>query len=128
MVAGCPSDEVTASSTSSTLVHEPTRPLRFIEMKPARQGDENRGRPALASNASEKAQNSEANTSRGSAPDKGSSSGQRNRRTPHKVIERVRRSRMNNEFAILEAKLPYPMKDAYKLDILQVNTPHRKIP
>ena len=88
------------------------RSRRFIEVQPGQ--DEQRP----VHNASSFAEQPEATGPQSGARN---SPGGRSRRTPHSVIERARRSRMNEEFAILQEKLPYPMNGAYKLEILQVS-------
>ncbi|KAH7026584.1 uncharacterized protein B0I36DRAFT_366128 [Microdochium trichocladiopsis] len=109
---------------SFALPPPPTRSRKIIQMKPQTQTE-----PA-ESTSSAKAKAS-ANTTSKNAPDAGSKKKQPSstsaagrkiaRKTAHSLIERRRRSKMNEEFAVLKGLIPACTGDMHKLAILQAS-------
>ncbi|GAB1311094.1 Transcriptional regulator of form adherence 6 [Madurella fahalii] len=103
----------------------PTRSRKIIQMKP-------REEPAAAATASGSKAAPKGNTATGSAtpvagtkrkqPSATSAAGRKiARKTAHSLIERRRRSKMNEEFAILKSLIPACTGEMHKLAILQAS-------
>jgi hypothetical protein len=82
------------------LLPPPTRPQKFVQMKPRRKREEapNKRRPSSTRVADRKAA----------------------RKTAHSLIEQRRRSKMNETFGVLKDRIPACNREMRKLDILQV--------
>ena len=108
-----------SASPSSPVIpaHGPTRQRQLMGME-ARRASTNMGSEEEQEQGQE--QDTETNRSRNSASLQ-TPAPRKVRKTPHSVIEKVRRARMNQEFDILQRKLPFSIKDAHKLEILQVS-------
>lgn len=134
-----------ASNTSSTfaLPPPPTRSRKIIQMKPRPQRDEKKPATESASTAGGKGaakKPAAATVDPASAPASGSATGEANpqkkkqpsstsaagrkiaRKTAHSLIERRRRSKMNEEFAVLKDMIPACEGEMHKLAILQVSS------
>lgn len=111
----------------------PTRSRKIIQMKPRRSSEEESAKaPSSASKTSTSAAAKAATTtSNGSAsegvskkkqPSATSAAGRKiARKTAHSLIERRRRSKMNEEFAVLKGMIPACTGEMHKLAILQVS-------
>ncbi|KAG5982671.1 hypothetical protein E4U55_001553 [Claviceps digitariae] len=133
-------------NSSFALPPPPTRSRKIIQMKPRLQGDSAEpsstrasGRAAakilstvIAKNAANKGTNSNANASDVSGgaqegkkkqqqqPSAATAAGRKiARKTAHSLIERRRRSKMNEEFAVLKSMIPACTGEMHKLAILQ---------
>lgn len=125
-------------SSSFALPPPPTRSRKIIQMKPRPQ-EEKRPAPEPAASASGKgagkrpAATATAASGSGSAAAETSSSKKKQpsatsaagrkiaRKTAHSLIERRRRSKMNEEFAVLKDMIPACEGEMHKLAILQVS-------
>lgn len=116
----------------------PTRSRKIIQMKPCPQ-DEGAATPAPTKGASSTASGSQTRHAAGSGvaaasgskttttttkkqPSATSAAGRKiARKTAHSLIERRRRSKMNEEFAVLKGLIPACTGEMHKLAILQVS-------
>lgn len=117
----------TITSADFSLPPPPTRSRQIIQMKPKPKHMEDSGSPPnpkpAPKNAGKKAVSSIASTSASKKqPSMTSAAGKRMaRKTAHSVIERRRRSKMNEEFGVLKDMIPACKdQDMHKLAILQV--------
>ena len=101
----------------------PTRSRKIIQMKP-RDTEQEAAQQASAASASGKASNTTAQTTGGKKNSgKGTTAAGRKiaRKTAHSLIERRRRSKMNEEFGVLKDMIPACQgQDMHKLAILSV--------
>lgn len=134
-----------AKDTTFALPPPPTRSRKIIQMKP--RGQESGGSStstretakaggkAAAASAKNSAPGSESGAGAGSASAKGESKKKQPsatsaagrkiaRKTAHSLIERRRRSKMNEEFALLKSMIPACTGEMHKLAILQVRYSH----
>lgn len=102
----------------------PTRSRKIIQMKP-RELDQEPAQPTNSSNQSAKSSNAAAQPAGGKKnAGKGNTAAGRKiaRKTAHSLIERRRRSKMNEEFGVLKDMIPACQgQDMHKLAILQVS-------
>lgn len=112
----------------------PTRSRKIIQMKPRPQDDEaeapaketGKGGKAPAPAPATKAPASSSGGAQGKKkqPTASSAAGRKiARKTAHSLIERRRRSKMNEEFAVLKGMIPACTGEMHKLAILQVSSP-----
>lgn len=126
-----------ASNESFALPPPPTRSRKIIQMKPRTTQEEPEEAPATASGAKSgtaglgKAGAAPAGASTPAAqgkkkqPSATSVAGRKiARKTAHSLIERRRRSKMNEEFAVLKGMIPACTGEMHKLAILQVSYGH----
>ncbi len=134
--------EPAKDNSSFALPPPPTRSRKIIQMKPRAQEDaadaaavkdgagKSGGKNATASKAGAGA-GANATTNASSGAEKGkkkqpsatSAAGRKiARKTAHSLIERRRRSKMNEEFAVLKGMIPACTGEMHKLAILQVST------
>jgi hypothetical protein len=113
----------------------PTRTRKIIQMKPKTQ-TQSQAKPAPAANKpanKESGKNTSSNaasvTSKKKQPNATSAAGRKiARKTAHSLIERRRRSKMNEEFSTLKDMIPACRgQDMHKLAILQVRCNHKFI-
>jgi len=102
-----------------TLPPPPTRSRKIIQMKPREQPldleDEVARGPTVKSGAS--------TSNKKKQPSATSMAGRKiARKTAHSLIERRRRSKMNEEFGVLKSMIPACTGEMHKLAILQVST------
>ena len=113
-----------ASSPAFSLPPPPTRSRTIIQMKPKPQSSEDSAKTPLqqGSKASHKKSASSAVAAGKKQPSSTSVAGKKiARKTAHSVIERRRRSKMNEEFGTLKAMIPACTdQEMHKLAILQV--------
>lgn len=130
-----------AKETTFALPPPPTRSRKIIQMKPRSQESSGSststketakaGGKAAAASAKSSAPGSESGAGAGSAsakseskkkqPSATSAAGRKiARKTAHSLIERRRRSKMNEEFALLKSMIPACTGEMHKLAILQV--------
>lgn len=113
-----------AASPNFTLPPPPTRSRTIIQMEPKLQQTEDTWRPASHSvpKVSTRKTASGSSTNGKKQPSSTSVAGKKiARKTAHSVIERRRRSKMNEEFATLKGMIPAcTYQDMHKLAILQV--------
>ncbi|KAK9425032.1 hypothetical protein SUNI508_03172 [Seiridium unicorne] len=110
-----------AQKDSFTLPPPPTRSRKIIQMKPRPQEEpvEPPTPPKASSNA---AKNTAASGSKKKQPSATSAAGRKiARKTAHSLIERRRRSKMNEEFAVLKGLIPACTGEMHKLAILQAS-------
>ena len=139
----------TAHKETFALPPPPTRSRKIIQMKPRGQREETPAEStsttttttSSSSSSSAKAHASSNNTAQSTTTNKnaagsGSGSGSKKkqpsatsaagrkiaRKTAHSLIERRRRSKMNEEFAVLKGLIPACTGEMHKLAILQVRT------
>lgn len=104
----------------------PTRSRKIIQMKPRE--DPSPETPASSSKATSKSGTGSSSTtaaagSKRKQPSATSAAGRKiARKTAHSLIERRRRSKMNEEFAVLKDLIPACTGEMHKLAILQVST------
>ncbi|KAL2262972.1 hypothetical protein VTK26DRAFT_8761 [Humicola hyalothermophila] len=104
----------------------PTRSRRIIQMQPPR-GDAGTGSPASSSKAGSKGGAGAGSTpavagAKRKQPSATSAAGRKiARKTAHSLIERRRRSKMNEEFAVLKSLIPACTGEMHKLAILQAS-------
>ena len=129
-------------NSSFALPPPPTRSRKIIQMKPRSQDDsaaaepatgkESTGKPAgknatapkAASGSGAGAANASSTAEKGKKkqPSATSAAGRKiARKTAHSLIERRRRSKMNEEFAVLKGMIPACTGEMHKLAILQVS-------
>ena len=116
-----------ASSPGFSLPPPPTRSRTIIQMKPKQQSSEDSARTPIrqcskGSNKKSTASSSATATAGKKQPSSTSAAGKKiARKTAHSVIERRRRSKMNEEFGTLKAMIPACTdQEMHKLAILQV--------
>lgn len=128
-----------AKDNSFALPPPPTRSRKIIQMKPRQEGSSdntNKEKAKTTSKSTAKttttAANSKATAPQGDAatddktkkkqPSATSAAGRKiARKTAHSLIERRRRSKMNEEFAVLKGMIPACTGDMHKLSILQAS-------
>ena len=122
-----PSQGQSASSPGFSLPPPPTRSRTIIQMKPKPQSSEDSVRTSMqqgakVSNKKTSASSSASATAGKKQPSSTSVAGKKiARKTAHSVIERRRRSKMNEEFGTLKAMIPACTdQEMHKLAILQV--------
>lgn len=109
----------TAAKDSFALPPPPTRSRKIIQMKPRGQEDETMITPAENTKTGGK---SNPNTPKKKQPSSTSVAGRKiARKTAHSLIERRRRSKMNEEFGVLKDMIPACTGEMHKLAILQVS-------
>jgi hypothetical protein len=109
------------SKDAFALPPPPTRSRKIIQMKPRGQAEEE----ADVSNEATKTMAGKATTaaSKKKQPSATSVAGRKiARKTAHSLIERRRRSKMNEEFGVLKDMIPACTGEMHKLAILQVST------
>ncbi|KAF3769130.1 hypothetical protein M406DRAFT_249292 [Cryphonectria parasitica EP155] len=131
----------TAAASSFALPPPPARSRKIIQMKPraleeknkkpapepvtaagAGKGPGKKAAAAAAANAASAPKASEAVTSKKKQPSATSAAGRKiARKTAHSLIERRRRSKMNEEFAVLKGMIPACEGEMHKLAILQAS-------
>lgn len=110
----------------------PTRSRKIIQMKPRPQEEKKTAEPAAASKSSASASGSKKSAAAAATSDNGpakkkqpsasSAAGRKiARKTAHSLIERRRRSKMNEEFAVLKDMIPACTGEMHKLAILQAS-------
>lgn len=110
----------------------PTRSRKIIQMKPPRAQDEKKaaadsattvkGSSSAGKRVAAAPATSEAGSSKKKQPSSNSAAGRKiARKTAHSLIERRRRSKMNEEFAVLKNMIPACTGEMHKLAILQVS-------
>ncbi|KAL7628047.1 hypothetical protein AAE478_002243 [Parahypoxylon ruwenzoriense] len=111
-----------AQKETFTLPPPPTRSRRIIQMKPRPQ-EEAAEHAALDKSASANSgKNSSGAGSKKKQPSATSAAGRKiARKTAHSLIERRRRSKMNEEFAVLKGLIPACTGEMHKLAILQAS-------
>jgi hypothetical protein len=114
-----------ASKDPFTLPPPPTRTRKIIQMKPRAQQQEPCVAPAAAGalhDESDQPQPTTAGNKRKQAPSTTTAAGRKMaRKTAHSLIERRRRSKMNEEFGTLKDMVPACTGEMHKLAILQVS-------
>ncbi|KAM0242734.1 hypothetical protein ACHAPO_001156 [Fusarium lateritium] len=131
-----------AKDNSFALPPPPTRSRKIIQMKPRQEGSSDNtnkekskstGKSSAAAKATATAANSKAaaaplgeaatdDKTRKKQPSATSAAGRKiARKTAHSLIERRRRSKMNEEFAVLKGMIPACTGDMHKLSILQAS-------
>lgn len=100
----------------SGLLLDTPRPRKFIMTKPKAAGKQN----ARDRTSTEEPKISSSEVLRPAHSPK--LARQPTRKTAHKLIERRRRAKLNEEFDVLKAKLPVSLHGAFKLEIIQVST------
>lgn len=105
----------------------PTRSRKIIQMKPPKEEEEEGEKPAEKARASGgKGQAGGGAAGKKKQPSATSAAGKKiARKTAHSLIERRRRSKMNEEFAVLKGMIPACTGEMHKLAILQVRTSPR---
>jgi hypothetical protein len=130
----------TKDNSSFALPPPPTRSRKIIQMKPRSQDDsaeaaagkesagktaaKNATAPKAASGSGAGAANTSSTAEKGKKkqPSATSAAGRKiARKTAHSLIERRRRSKMNEEFAVLKGMIPACTGEMHKLAILQVS-------
>jgi hypothetical protein len=130
-----------AKDSSFALPPQPTRSRKIIQMKPRQEGSSDNtnkekskstGKSSTAAKATATAANSKVaaaplgdaatdDKTKKKQPSATSAAGRKiARKTAHSLIERRRRSKMNEEFAVLKGMIPACTGDMHKLSILQV--------
>jgi hypothetical protein len=114
-----------------TLPPPPTRSRKIIQMKPrapaehAAEAQDDAGRASAGKDAAAAA----APPSKKKPPSATSLAGRKiARKTAHSLIERRRRSKMNEEFGVLKSMIPACTGEMHKLAILQVSPSSRPAP
>ncbi|KAJ4295872.1 hypothetical protein N0V88_004574 [Collariella sp. IMI 366227] len=112
------------SKDQFTLPPPPTRSRKIIQMKPR----EEPAPPSTSSSSKTAAKSSTTSTTTAAAgtkrkhPSATSAAGRKiARKTAHSLIERRRRSKMNEEFAVLKSLIPACTGEMHKLAILQAS-------
>jgi hypothetical protein len=120
-----PSTTQIATNEAFALPPPPTRSRKIIQMKPRPQEESNEasssskvaGKGVVAPSAGAASANSKKKQ-----PSATSAAGRKiARKTAHSLIERRRRSKMNEEFAVLKGMIPACTGEMHKLAILQVS-------
>jgi hypothetical protein len=110
-----------AQKESFALPPPPTRSRKIIQMKPRPQ-EEAPEPPAPPKTSANAAKSTSASASKKKQPSATSAAGRKiARKTAHSLIERRRRSKMNEEFAVLKSLIPACTGEMHKLAILQVS-------
>ncbi|KAI1499281.1 hypothetical protein F5X99DRAFT_390375 [Biscogniauxia marginata] len=102
----------------------PTRSRKIIQMKPRPQekAPDSPATPKATASAGSTARNTSAAGSKKKQPSATSAAGRKiARKTAHSLIERRRRSKMNEEFGVLKELIPACTGDMHKLAILQAS-------
>ncbi|WYZ42893.1 hypothetical protein EsH8_VI_000592 [Colletotrichum jinshuiense] len=111
-----------ASNESFALPPPPTRSRKIIQMKPRAQEEPEEAPAAAKSAGTAKAAASTPAQSKKKQPTATSAAGRKiARKTAHSLIERRRRSKMNEEFAVLKGMIPACTGEMHKLAILQAS-------
>ncbi|KAL9945317.1 hypothetical protein D7B24_000088 [Verticillium nonalfalfae] len=113
-----------AAKEAFTLPPPPTRSRKIIQMKPKQEEPEEDSPSAKNTTASKAAASNgtAAATSKKKQPSATSAAGRKiARKTAHSLIERRRRSKMNEEFAVLKGMIPACTGEMHKLAILQAS-------
>ena len=112
----------TPAKEDFTLPPPPTRSRKIIQMKPRPQDQAPAEPSAGPSKPTSKTQSTNANGGKKKAPSTTSVAGRKiARKTAHSLIERRRRSKMNEEFGVLKQMIPACKdQEMHKLAILQV--------
>ncbi|KAF3358095.1 hypothetical protein VDGD_03217 [Verticillium dahliae] len=113
-----------AAKEAFTLPPPPTRSRKIIQMKPKQEEPEEDSPSAKNSTASKAAASNgtAAAASKKKQPSATSAAGRKiARKTAHSLIERRRRSKMNEEFAVLKGMIPACTGEMHKLAILQAS-------
>lgn len=129
--SGDAASETAPKASEYSLPPPPTRTRKIIQMTPKMQptdgpADSSLGSvPAKARSAGASASSAKGKTAAKKQPSSTSQAGKRiARKTAHSVIERRRRSKMNEEFGVLKDMIPACKdQDMHKLAILQVRHP-----
>ncbi|KAF7950799.1 uncharacterized protein EAE97_002351 [Botrytis byssoidea] len=109
----------TTAKDSFALPPPPTRSRKIIQMKPRGQSDEIMDTPAENTKSGGKPTS---NTPKKKQPSSTSVAGRKiARKTAHSLIERRRRSKMNEEFGVLKDMIPACTGEMHKLAILQAS-------
>ncbi|KAH8201563.1 hypothetical protein TruAng_004255 [Truncatella angustata] len=109
-----------AQKESFTLPPPPTRSRKIIQMKP--QPREEPAEPPTPTKTSTTAKGAAASGTKKKQPSATSAAGRKiARKTAHSLIERRRRSKMNEEFAVLKDLIPACTGEMHKLAILQAS-------
>ncbi|KAI1383103.1 uncharacterized protein F4822DRAFT_92410 [Hypoxylon trugodes] len=125
-----PSETVKSRRRSSTAQKEtfalpppPTRSRRIIQMKPRPQEEPaEQTTPDKTTSTTGTGKNASATGSKKKQPSATSAAGRKiARKTAHSLIERRRRSKMNEEFAVLKGLIPACTGEMHKLAILQAS-------
>jgi hypothetical protein len=99
----------------------PTRSRKIIQMKPK---DQEPAKPAHSQNKSQAPASTTSGTKRKQAGNTNAAGRKIARKTAHSLIERRRRSKMNEEFGVLKDMIPACRgQEMHKLAILQVRPP-----
>ena len=123
--------------SSFALPPPPTRSRKIIQMKPRQQDDAFEAVSEAKDMAKSGAKGGAAKNAAGGAttgtkkkqPSATSAAGRKiARKTAHSLIERRRRSKMNEEFAVLKSMIPACTGEMHKLAILQVSSGQRLQP
>lgn len=111
-----------AAKEAFSLPPPPTRTRKIIQMKPrVQQEDLPDIANASAKMSTDKAANAKAPAGKKKQPSTTSVAGRKiARKTAHSLIERRRRSKMNEEFGVLKDMIPACTGEMHKLAILQV--------
>lgn len=110
-----------AQKESFALPPPPTRSRKIIQMKPRPQ-QEPEEPPTPTKTPPSSAKGTAASGSKKKQPTASSAAGRKiARKTAHSLIERRRRSKMNEEFAVLKGLIPACTGEMHKLAILQVS-------
>jgi hypothetical protein len=111
----------TAPKESFALPPPPTRSRKIIQMKPRPQPEEPAEPPTPTKSSPAGAAKNTSAASKKKQPSATSAAGRKiARKTAHSLIERRRRSKMNEEFAVLKSLIPACTGEMHKLAILQV--------
>ncbi|KAI8963325.1 hypothetical protein F5Y11DRAFT_356411 [Daldinia sp. FL1419] len=124
-----PSETVKSRRRSSAAQKEtfalpppPTRSRRIIQMKPRPQEEPAEQRPPDKAAPATTGKNATGAGSKKKQPSATSAAGRKiARKTAHSLIERRRRSKMNEEFAVLKGLIPACTGEMHKLAILQAS-------
>lgn len=109
----------TAAKDAFALPPPPTRSRKIIQMKPRAQQDEEEDFNDVSKASASKPT---ATTPKKKQPSSTSVAGRKiARKTAHSLIERRRRSKMNEEFGVLKDMIPACTGEMHKLAILQVS-------
>ncbi|KAL0936524.1 helix-loop-helix dna-binding domain-containing protein [Colletotrichum truncatum] len=111
-----------AASENFALPPPPTRSRKIIQMKPRPQEEPEEAPAAAKSSGPAKGAASTTAQSKKKQPSATSAAGRKiARKTAHSLIERRRRSKMNEEFAVLKGMIPACTGEMHKLAILQAS-------
>lgn len=111
-----------AANENFALPPPPTRSRKIIQMKPRPQEEPEEAPASTKSSGPAKAAASTKEQSKKKQPSATSAAGRKiARKTAHSLIERRRRSKMNEEFAVLKGMIPACTGEMHKLAILQVS-------